>query len=350
MVQSSVQISKIVEYLATALVSDSATFTHPSTQPPTNPPTYRLVHPPLHIFQQTYSRKSPFIVYMIVQGVFLCVCCAVVNLKPPEFWACRIAWGAVGGCLQGNVYMLKAASSMAVIDFGACMTNAVSFTWLHPPHPLSSLLPALYPPLPNPPPCHPGTPPPDPQTFWLYTWVFIFIAATGLLVNALAMRYYKATFCGEFVLLVFGRLLVTTTCGGVVEQTTLHPPHPVCSFVGWYNVSAAAASAAFFGSDVVGVPLILYVSGEVARRAAAEFILFTPPPLEHPSPAKAPETHPGAISHPRPHSNSGPRIGARGWRGDSAGIAVLPGRFERRGRCVASSTQIKITNILAESI
>mmetsp|Transcript_61462 Transcript_61462/g.168790 ORF Transcript_61462/g.168790 Transcript_61462/m.168790 type:complete len:284 (+) Transcript_61462:239-1090(+) len=169
---------------------------------------------------QTYSRKWPFIIFMIVQGVFLCMCCVVVNLKPPEFWACRIAWGAVGGCLQGNVYMLKAASSMAVIDFGACMTNAVRFMWFQPPPPTHATVPLT-------------TPPPNLQTFWLYTWVFIFIAATGLLVNALAMRYYKATFCGE---LIFGRMLTATICGGSVEQTTT-PPTCQC-VVSWGGITS----------------------------------------------------------------------------------------------------------------
>ena len=136
-----------------------------------------------------------------LQCAFLCVCCALVNLKPPEFWACRIAWGAVGGCLQGNVYMLKAASSMAVIDFGACMTNGVSLVRKIHLSPCNSHQPT------------PSTHHPL-QPFWIYTWTFIVIAATGLLVNALAMRYYKATFC-------------------------------VCSFVGWYNVSAAAGGSGF---------------------------------------------------------------------------------------------------------
>ena len=252
---------------------------------------------------------------MIVQGAFLCMCCVVINLKPPEFWACRIAWGAVGGCLQGNVYMLKAASSMAVIDFGACMTNAVRFKWFQPPPPTHATVPLT-------------TPPPNLQTFWLYTWVFIFIAATGLLVNALAMRYYKATFCGE---LVFGRMLTATICGGSVEQTTNSTRLSVCSFVGWYNVSAAAASAAFFGSNVVGVPLVLYISGELARHAQLTSFVWSV--LLDPSPR--------LNSHPHPHSNPDRRTGARGWRGDGAGIAVLPGCFERGGRCVLFTRKMK---------
>ena len=35
----------------------------------------------------------------------------------------------------------------------------------------------------------------------------------------------------------------------------------VCSFVGWYNVSAAAASASFFQPLVVGIQLALYLAG-----------------------------------------------------------------------------------------
>ena len=57
---------------------------------------------------------------------------------------------------QGNVYFLKTASTMAVIDFPeACAIG----------------------------------------TFWIYTVSFIIIASLGLAMNALAMQHYKATFC-----------------------------------------------------------------------------------------------------------------------------------------------------------
>lgn len=106
--------------------------------------------------------------------------------------------------VQGNIYVLKAASSMAVIDFvGACQRGV----------------------------------------FWVMTLSFIVIAATGLLLNALAMRYYKATYC-------------------------------VCSFVGWYNVSAAVATAAFFGSELTPLQasrrraLVLCLRARVRRAPA----------------------------------------------------------------------------------
>ena len=140
------------------------------------------------------ARRPAFVLYLLLQGAFLLAAGATVATSPPERLPVKVCWGALGGVLQGNVYFLKAASTLAVIDFGGACRIA---------------------------------------TFWVWTVLFIVIAATGLAVNALAMRFYKATFC-------------------------------VCSFVGWYNVSAAAASASFFGASSLGddpLGLALYLGG-----------------------------------------------------------------------------------------
>ena len=194
---------------------------------------------------------------------------------------------------------------MAVIDFGACMTNAVRFMWFQPPPPTHATVPLT-------------TPPPNLQTFWLYTWVFIFIAATGLLVNALAMRYYKATFCGE---LIFGRMLTATICGGSVEQTTT-PPTCQC-VVSWGGITSLQPlrRPRFSGATSWGYRWFF-----TSQVSVLQLTCFVWSVLLDPSPR--------FNSHPHPHSNPDRRTGARGWRGDGAGIAVLPGCIERGGRCV----------------
>jgi hypothetical protein len=80
----------------------------------------------------------------------------VVTTQKPSQLGPKVAWGAIGGVLQGNVYFLTTASKMAVVDFPEACTLGI---------------------------------------FWVYTVAFIVIASTGLAVNALAMRFYKATFC-----------------------------------------------------------------------------------------------------------------------------------------------------------
>ena len=138
------------------------------------------------------GQRSAFIAYITLQVIFLLIAGGTVYTQSPKNLAAKVFWGGLGGVLQGNVYFLKAASTMAVLDFGGACTMG---------------------------------------SFWILTISFIVIAATGLFINALAMRFYKATFC-------------------------------VCSFVGWYNVSAAAASAAFFGvHDISTTGLVLYLVG-----------------------------------------------------------------------------------------
>ena len=138
-----------------------------------------------------HAARRSFRAYVAGQAAFLAAAGLVAWTQPPSSMAAKVAWGSMGGVLQGNVYFLKTGSTMAVIDFGEACTLG---------------------------------------TFWVYTVSFIVIASMGLALNALAMRHYKATFC-------------------------------VCSFVGWYNIAAAISAASFFGSDLSGRSLALYLAG-----------------------------------------------------------------------------------------
>ena len=64
------------------------------------------------------ARRPAFVLYLLLQGAFLLAAGATVATSPPERLPVKVCWGALGGVLQGNVYFLKAASTLAVIDFG----------------------------------------------------------------------------------------------------------------------------------------------------------------------------------------------------------------------------------------
>lgn len=121
------------------------------------------------------AQRTSFIAFMACQGALLAGAAAVVSTQAPSKLASKISWGAMGGVLQGNVYFLTTASKMAVVDFPEACTLGM---------------------------------------FWVYTVAFIIIASTGLALNALAMRFYNATFC---------------VCSFVGEFRALLSPHPIRS-------------------------------------------------------------------------------------------------------------------------